>query len=186
MASSSIHLAIAKKYLEKHKDLEHKEFIKGTLYPDAAEDNDATHYTLKNRGTDNVSHVRGKVQLYDFLKEHETMDSFEKGWFLHLITDFLFFQECFTEEYLTNTKQKEFCKELYHAYDCVNLYMEEKYHVVKEDYEAYPSEYYSGIPYEECILSKEMVDAFIERVSSIDLEKYIDKIKVYKNNVKPD
>lgn len=74
MASASIHLAIAKKYLEKHKDLEYKEFIKGTLYPDAAEDNDATHYTLKNRGTDNVSHVQSKVQLYDFLKEHETMD----------------------------------------------------------------------------------------------------------------
>lgn len=36
------------------------------------------------------------------------------------------------------------------------------------------------------ILSKEMVDAFIEWVSSIDLYKYVDKIKFYKNNVKPD
>lgn len=185
MASASIHLAIAKKYLEKHKDLEYKEFIKGTLYPDAAEDNDATHYTLKNRGTDNVSHVRGKVQLYDFLKEHETMDSFEKGWFLHLVTDYLFFQECFKTEYLLSKSYQEFCKELYHAYDCVNLYMEEKYHVIKEDYEAYPCEYYPGIPYEKCILSKEMIDAFIEQVSSIGLEKYILKIKEKKQNCKP-
>lgn len=185
MASAAIHLAIAKKYLEKHKDLDYKEVIKGTLYPDAAEDNDKTHYTLKNRGKDNVSHVRGKVVLYDFLHEHETLNAFELGWFLHLVTDYLFFLECFTTEYLLSKSYKEFCKELYHAYDCINLYMEEKYHIVKEDFEFYPSEYYPGILYEECILTKEMIDHFIERVSSIDLEKYISKIEEKKQNCVP-
>ena len=63
--------------------------------------------------------------------------------------------------------------------------MEEKYNVNKEDFKEYPSEYYPGIPYEKCILSKEMVDNFIKRVSSIDLEKYIEKIKDKKQNCKP-
>ena len=171
MASAAIHLAIAKKYLVKHKDLDKKEILRGTLYLDAASDNDKSHYTRKNRGFDNVSHVRSKVDLYAFLLNNKVCTSFEVGWFLHLVTDYLFFLECFTEEYLLIKSYQEFCSELYHAYDCVNLYMEEKYHIVKEDYEAYPSEYYLGIPYEECILSKEMVDAFIDRVSSIDLEK---------------
>ena len=99
---------------------------------------------------------------------------------MHLVTDYLFFLECFTEEYLLSKSYQEFCSELYHAYDCVYLYMEEKYHIVKEDYEAYPSEYYPGIPYEECILPKEMADAFIDRVSSIDLATYIEKIKLAK------
>lgn len=185
MASSAIHLAIAKKYLEQHKNLNYEEVIKGTLYPDADSDNDRTHYTDKNRKNDNVSHVQGKVNLYNFLEEHPILSDFEMGWFLHLITDYLFFSECFTEEYLLSISYEEFCKELYHAYDCVNLYIEEKYHITKEDFKDYPSEYYPGIPYEDCILSKEMVDNFIERVSSIDLDKYIVKIKENRQNCKP-
>ncbi len=43
----------------------------------------------------------------------------------------------------------------------------------------YPCEYYSGKVYEDCILPKEMIDEFINRVSIIDLEKYIKKIERY-------
>ncbi len=184
MACPSVHLAIAKKYLENHKDLDYKNFIAGTLYPDAASDNDKTHFTEKERGCNNVSHVRSKVNLYHFFEKYKTLDAFELGWFLHLVTDYLFFLECFTEEYLNSKTYQEFCKELYHAYDCINLYIEEKYNVTKEDYEAYPKEYYPGIPYEECILPKEMVDAFIKRVSNINIENYIEKIKSAKKNIK--
>lgn len=91
MASATIHLAIAKKYLEKHNELDYEKVIAGTLYPDATEDSDKSHYTDINRGKDNISHVRGKVNLYAFLKEHKTLDDFELGWFLHLVTDYLFF-----------------------------------------------------------------------------------------------
>lgn len=66
MASAAIHLAIAKKYLVKHKDLDKEDLFRGTLYLDAASDNDKSHYTRKNRGFDNVSHVRSKVDLYAF------------------------------------------------------------------------------------------------------------------------
>ena len=95
MASPTIHLAIAKKYLEKKKSINYKKFIAGTLYPDAVDDNNKSHYTDVNRGNDNVSHVRGKVNLYDFLIEHESLSDFELGWFLHLVTDYLFFEKCF-------------------------------------------------------------------------------------------
>lgn len=185
MACATIHLAIAKKYLENHKDLNYEKVIAGTLYPDAVENNDKSHYTDINRGNDNVSHVRGKVNLYAFLKEHESLNDFELGWFLHLVTDYLFFEECFTEEYLLNNSYKDFCKDLYFAYDRLHLYLSEKYHITKDDYKDYPSEYYPGIPYEDCILSKEMIDTFIEKVSNIDLDKYINKIKKRQNNIKP-
>lgn len=185
MASSSIHLAIAKNYLKKYKQLNYEEVIKGTLYPDAEPDNDKTHYTNPFRGKDNVSHVQGKVDLYAFLEEHPFLNDFEFGWFLHLVTDYLFFLECFTKEYLLSRTYQDFCKELYHAYDCVNLYMEEKYDIKKEDFKDYPSEYYLGIPYEDCILPKDLIDRFIERVSSIDLEAYIVKIKEKKENCLP-
>lgn len=185
MAGPTIHLAIAKKYLKNHKELNYKRVIAGTLYPDAIENNDKSHYTDINRGSDNLSHVRGKVNLYAFLNEHENLDDFELGWFLHLVTDYLFFEECFTEEYLLTNSYKDFCKDLYFAYDHLNLYLSEKYHITKNDYKDYPSEYYPGFPYEDCILPKEMIDTFIEKVSNIDLNKYIKKIKKHQSNIKP-
>lgn len=186
MASPVIHLAIAKKYLENKKGLDYRNVMAGTLYPDAADDNDKTHYTDVNRGSDNVSHVRGKVNLYEFLKEHDDLDDFEVGWFLHLVTDYLFFEECFTEEYLQSNSYEDFCKDLYFAYNCLNRYIPEKYQITMEDYQDYPSEYYEGIPYEDCILPKEMIDDFIKRVSVIDVDDYIKKIKLSKKNVKPE
>lgn len=185
MACATIHLAIAKKYVEKYPELDYEKVMAGTLYPDAAEDNDKSHYTEVNRGSDNVSHVRSKVNLYEFLKEHKNLNDFELGWFLHLVTDYLFFKECFTEEYLLNNSYENFCKDLYFAYDHLNLYLSEKYQLTKEDYKEYQSEYYTGVPYEDCILPKEMIDVFIDRVSSIDVKKYIEKIEEYRENVSP-
>lgn len=185
MASSVIHLAVAKKYLEKNPSLDYKSVIAGTLYPDAADDNDKSHYTDLNRGSDNVSHVRGKVSLYAFLVEHESLNDFELGWFLHLVTDYLFFEECFTTEYLLNNSYVSFCKDLYYAYDCLNIYIPEKYHITENDYADYPSEYYPGIPYQDCILPKDMIDDFITRVSSVCIDKYIKQIKKSKKNIKP-
>ena len=51
MACLSLHLAIAKKYLEQHKNLNYEDVMKGTLYPDVVKEDDKTHYKEKNRGT---------------------------------------------------------------------------------------------------------------------------------------
>ncbi len=185
MACATIHLAITKKYLENHQDLNYEKVIAGALYPDAVKDNDKSHYTDINRGNDNISHVRGKVNLYFFLKEHKELNDFELGWFIHLATDYLFFEECFSEEYLLNNSYEDFCKDLYYAYDHLNLYLSKKYNITDTDYKNYPSEYYPGKPYEDCVLSKEKIDAFIIEVSSIDFDKYIKKIKEYQSNIKP-
>ena len=93
MASSAMHLAVAKKYLEKNKDknFNYKKVMAGTLYPDAAKDKDKTHYTMSCRGNNLVTYLASKVSLYDFLVEYEVVESFELGWFIHLIADYLFF-----------------------------------------------------------------------------------------------
>lgn len=185
MASPVMHLAIAKKYLDNNKNINVQEFIKGTLYPDATHDKDKTHYTKLSRGKDVISHLNGKVDLFKFLKEHESLNDFETGWLLHLVTDYLFFDECFNKKYLENICYEDFCKDLYYAYDCLNLYLEKKYNITKDYYKDYPNEYYPGRGYKKCILSKEEIDKFIEHVSSINLEKYIIKIKDNGENIKP-
>lgn len=182
MASAVIHLAIAKKYLKQHKSLNDEEVIKGTLYPDAMVNSIELHYPKSPIISKYAIGVYNKVDLFAFLEEHPILNDFELGWFLHLVTDYLFFLECFTNDYLKSINVEEFCKELYHSYDCLDSYLFTKYHITKEDFKDYPSEYYPGIPYEDCILSKELVDHFIERVSSIDLDAYIVKIKENKLN----
>lgn len=57
--------------------------------------------------------------------------------------------------------------------------------ISRKDYEDYPSEFYPGIPYQECVLPKDMIDDFIKRVSSIDITEYIKLINESKKNVKP-
>lgn len=185
MACSTIHLAIAKTFFKNHNNLNYENFIAGTLYPDAAEDNDKSHYTDTNRGNNNLTHIRSKVNLYAFLQEHQTLNDFELGWFLHLITDYLFFEECFTTKYLLEKSYEDFCKDLYFAYRCLNTYIEEKYSITKEDYKSYPSTFYPGIPYQDCILKPSIIDDFIERVSSINIHNYIKKIIENKKNIKP-
>lgn len=186
MASTAIHLAIAKIYIEKHNALNYKKFIKGTLFPDAETNSIELHYPKGPNLYKLAIGVYNKVDLYAFLKDHPNFDDFKLGWFLHLVTDYLFFHECFTRTYLMNTNSSEFEKELYHTYDCLDSYLITKYHISKKDYEDYPKQYYPGrIPYEECLLSKDQIDNFIKRVSSIDLEKYIKKIQEKQHNVKP-
>lgn len=187
MASSAMHLAVAKKYLEKNKDknLDYKKVMAGTLYPDATNDKDKTHYTMAERRDNNITHLASKVDLYAFLNDNAVLDDFKLGWFLHLVTDYLFFAECFTEDYLLHHTYDQFRKDLYFVYDCLEKYIESKYNITRDDYESYPSEYHEGTFYQESIFSKDLIDSFIERVSSLNLEEYIDKIKETKGNVKP-
>ncbi len=185
MASSVIHLAVAKKYFEKNKGLNYEKLMAGSLYPDAAKNKDKTHYTNVNRGTDNVSHIRSKVDLYSFLQDRKEIDDFELGWFLHLVTDYLFFEECFNTQYLLDNTYQKFCEDLYFAYDCLSTYLSDKYDISLDDYKGYPSEYYPGSEYKDCILTKDTIDNFIERVSSINLVDYIELIRKAKHNVKP-
>ena len=43
MACSTIHLAVAKQYLEKHQQFNYEKVIAGTLSPDASSNNDLSH-----------------------------------------------------------------------------------------------------------------------------------------------
>ena len=187
MASPNMHLAIAKKYLEKNPGIDSASFLSGTIYPDAMRDNKAiTHYTIKVSTDSLKKHLINKVNLYNFLQDHKNMNSFELGWFLHLVGDYIFFTECFDEEYIDKVDYKDFCHALYYSYDCTNKYLWGKYSLTMDDLTEYPGEYYPGFPeYRKCILTIEQVENFIDKVSSIDINKYIEKILKTGYNVKP-
>lgn len=81
MASYAIHIAIAKEYVKKHKGYDEKEFIKGTIAPDLAKDKSISHFYDENEGPN----------LQRFLKSYLLKNSYDFGYFLHLIVDRKFY-----------------------------------------------------------------------------------------------
>ena len=100
-----VHIVIAQEYLKKHCDKEQKEeFINGVIAPDLEEVKSKTHYGKSPAYTN----------LLEFLKSNEIESSFKRGYFLHLVTDYLFYNY-----YLTDFSKPQ----IYDDYDFTNEFL---------------------------------------------------------------
>lgn len=144
-----IHLAVAEKYLKKHKckNEDYNEFIEGVSYPDSTKIKSETHYGEKS----------SESNIYEFLKEHELNNSFERGYFLHLLTDYLFY----------NRYIDTISNEIYSDYDILNDKLIEKYNVKLPDKVKHTVSSKDGCL---VILSMEIIDKLIDDISNYDLE----------------
>jgi len=107
-----IHIAIANEYIKKHKKIEvYEEFIKGNISPDLTTDKSKTHYAKSPAYTN----------LKNFLDNNKIDNSFNRGKFLHLVTDYLFYN------YYLDYYSK---KEMYHDYDVLNKCLIERYKLI--------------------------------------------------------
>ena len=163
MAGYVIHLAIAEEYLKKHKDVkeDYEEFIKGVIYPDSVTDKSLTHYGIKS----------SKVILKDFLQDNEINNSYMRGYFLHLITDYLFY----------NKYLEKFSKDIYNDYDILNKRLIEKYNVVL------PENIQNNVFYEDGetkILTMELVIKIIDEISDLNLNAVEKEIRENSNDEK--
>ena len=144
-----IHLAIAEEYLNKNKNEIYSEFIEGVIYPDETNDKYKTHYWNELRSVD----------LYKFLQSNEIKDSFKKGYFLHLLTDYLFY----------NKYIEYWSKDIYTDYDLLNEYLIKKYNVKFPDrLKRYIHTDIRGKKL--IILSRDLVEKFIDDISKLNLE----------------
>ena len=116
MAGYVIHLAVAEEYKKNYpSDIDNYEkFINGIKYPDSVKDKSLTHFGPKS----------SKVNLKAFFTEKDILDSFNKGYFLHLVTDYLFY----------NKYLELFSKEIYNDYDILNNNLVKRYNIkITED-----------------------------------------------------
>lgn len=147
-----IHIAVANEYIRKNVNEKEniKEFINGSIYPDLVKPKSKSHY--------------GKSPAYTnlkmFLENNNIDNSFQKGQFLHLITDYLFY----------NYYLIKFCKEeIYNDYDILNKQLIEKY---KIDY--IPKEAKEVISFKNGntkILDMNLACKIIDEVSNLDIKK---------------
>ncbi|MBO5371590.1 MAG: hypothetical protein J6A75_02605 [Lachnospiraceae bacterium] len=148
MPSYTIHLAVAKKYLEHHKEEDENAFYQGVIAPDLKE-KPASHF--------------GKSSSRPDLKAYKEIvglnSSYDRGYYLHLLTDKLFYRKYLAEG--------EFSKEIYNDYDKINRSIIEAYQL------KIPDEVKNKIffmPGEPKIIRKDIMK-FIDWVGEMDLEK---------------
>lgn len=110
MAGYVIHLAVAEEYLKLHPEEQYEEFIRGVIFPDSVTQKSTTHYGKSSAYTN----------LSEFLKENNIDNSYKRGYFLHLLTDYLFYN------YYLNEFDKA---KMYRDYDILNSKLINKYKV---------------------------------------------------------
>lgn len=150
MAGYIIHLAVGEEFIKKHPKYikNHEEFIDGIIYPDRTSDKTLTHYGPKS----------SQVHLDKYFQERDILSDFEKGYFLHLITDYLFYNKFLVI----------FNKEIMHNdYDLTNKEIEKRFKVKVPDYIKNSVFYKEGIPR---ILNINEIMDFIEETAKNDLE----------------
>ena len=181
MPSFNIHLAIARKYIENHNDIINEdEFLKGNIEPDLVIDKSKSHYSGPQDKNKLIEYLKNKVVIEEYLKQNIVETDYDKGVFLHLLTDYLFFREFFDKEYLQNVSYEQFRKDLYYSYDITNKYLETKYNTsyeqFKDEIEKNIKKSNSNANYnkqvETNIIPTDKLDKFIEEVSNIDLIEY--------------
>lgn len=152
-----IHVAVAQEYIKKRKikgKEEIEQFIKGSVAPDLVKPKSLSHYGKSPAYT----------SLKEFLLNNKLDTSFQKGFFLHLITDYLFYN------YYLDNYSKEF---IYDDYDILNEDLIHKYDVIlpKEvcDYVFFKK----GVTK---ILNMELACKIIDEVSSCDIEKIVEEV----------
>lgn len=146
-----IHIATASEYMKKHKNSikNVEEFINGTIEPDLTtkEDKKRTHF----------GNSSAEVILRNYLSKNNIDNDYNKGYFLHLVTDYIFYNRLL--EYTS--------KEIYHDYDILNKYLIEKYNIYIPDKIRDSISFSEG---ETTILNKELAEKTIDIISSYSLE----------------
>ena len=144
-----VHIAIAQEYLRKHNKKFSQDFILGSIEPDFTDDKSKTHYGKSPAYTN----------LKNYLENNKINTDFDKGFFLHLITDYLFYNH-----YLNEFEKPQ----IYYDYDFTNKTLIEKYNIIVPDKIKDKIYFKNGTPK---ILSLDLAYKIIDETSNMTLEE---------------
>lgn len=144
-----IHLAIVQNYINQKVVKDESSFIKGAILPDL----------LKRQGFDSHFGSSKSPNFKMFFKQYSNQTDFEKDYFIHLITDYLFY----------NNVVKSWSKDIYKDYNILSTYLINKYNF------SIPKELWEVVKFdvgELKVLTVQDVDDFIYSVSSKPFSYY--------------
>ena len=150
-----IHLAIGKVY-EKNNNIEDIEsFEKGIIAPDLTDDKAKSHYGPGS----------SKPGLSRYIKENGISNDYEEGYFLHLLSDYLFYNK-FLERWDSR---------IYGDYDILNDSIKEKYKItIPKEIEEVVKPRQGKL----AILDEEKTYKFIETVGKINIRETLKEKEV--------
>lgn len=162
MAGYMIHLAVGYIYSQNNKIEDLQSFYKGIIAPDMVTDKTKSHYgpNSSNPG------------LNKYIELNSITNNYNEGYFLHLLTDYLFY----------NKFLKGWYSEIYSDYDKINKKIKEKYKIV------IPKEVKDIVQFktgELKVLNEEKLYKFIEYVGKINIRELVSKTNInYENEIK--
>lgn len=119
----NIHIAIGNEYLKKNNIKNRGEFFKGIVFPDLYYDKSSSHFSGPIDKDNLINSLKNKVNLKKFLLKNNIDTDYDKGVFLHLITDFLFYNSFINKTYLQGVTWDKFENDLYYSLDKCDLYV---------------------------------------------------------------
>lgn len=185
MASQITHLAIAKKYLEKHpREVQNVQaFLDGNVLPDLDSDKAVSHYGVRTEKYDVVKRNAEKVNPAKFAELNDLNDDKNRGIYLHLYVDYQFYNVFLLDYFKNVASMQQTSIDLYEATRRDDVFLEKKYGVsyfdstvgaelqkindIWDDENAERrcrDDYQFVFPY-----SLEQIDEFINEMSEIDI-----------------
>lgn len=159
MAGYVIHIIIAEEYIRKHGIENKEEFIEGTIYPDSVKIKGTTHYS---------PYYSSDANLYDFLLDRKLDNSYNLGYFLHLVVDVLFYNKYFILPRIDGISEI-----VHHEYDILNKKLQEKYNPYLPEEIRHYTKYADG---KLEFLNENKIYECIEEASDYDLVELAEKI----------
>ena len=186
MPCLAMHLAVAKKYLEKHPEENKEDFILGTIAPDinmpningyingVTDDKNSHHFGLNFKTEDIIEYMKKKVDFNLFFQSNDIDTSFLRAYFLHLLCDYRFFGEYVTDERLVGLSFMDAVKIGFNDYDLITPILISKYNLeVPEQIKDIVSKKGEG---NLNLLNEELVYRFIDEMADVNLENEKNKL----------
>ena len=147
-----IHLAVGKVYSQNNEINDLERFKEGIIAPDIEEDKSKSHY----------GPYSSSPGLNEFLEKQGIKDSYNEGYFLHLLTDYLFYNK-----YLEKWEQS-----IYDDYDIINENIIKRYEI------EIPSQVQEKVKFKQgnlSILNEDDIYKFIDFVGKINVRQIVSK-----------
>lgn len=182
MPGFNVHIAVGNEYMKKNNIKNRLDFLKGIIIPDLSLDKSKSHYSGPIDKSNLINSLKNKVNLRQFVLCNNIDDDYTKGFFLHLLTDYYFYNYFFEKKYLKNVSWDKFKNDLYYSLDKCDLYIKRKYRIeyeiykkeILDDFNKYKDYRYSNDS--ENIINLDQLNKFINKISSIDLNNIKENI----------
>ena len=172
MASLILHQIIGEKYCCLNNISNKPKFLEGNIAPDILPNKDERHYKAPAENMFSyLDAAKDRVNLTSFCKASTIDTDYKLGYFLHLVTDYIFYNLLIID----NTKFKQFCNApynessalMYKEYDRVAYYLLQQY--PQTDISKLPPKATNTLNENLQILNEKDLIKFIDTCSNINL-----------------